>query len=119
MKNSKRYDYEIEFQKAFMKKLRSIPYSYWQKVADKKTSGIPDVIGCLFGLFFAFELKVGDEPSKIQLQTIEDIKKAKGVSLVVSPENANEVLRYLAKVAQHFLKHDNPNELLSKLEIRL
>ncbi len=61
-------------------------------------AGIPDLIGCVEGLFFGFEVKLPDEKrsktSDIQDETIADIEAAGGVARVVrSPEDA---LRYIA-----------------------
>lgn len=53
-------------------------------------AGLPDLIGCVRGLFFAFEVKEPDgTPSALQLEIIADIIKAGGCAgIVVEPEDA-------------------------------
>lgn len=50
--------------------------------------GIPDIIGCYRGRFFAWELKVGHgKASKMQLHILKRIAHAGGIARVVHPEN--------------------------------
>ena len=51
-------------------------------------AGIPDLIICVNGYFVAVEVK-GDtgKPSKLQLHQIEQIKKAKGVAMILYPSD--------------------------------
>lgn len=64
--------------------LKEFPEIWFFKSSDRFTSGIPDIIGCFNGQFFAIELK-RDEKSvatPLQLHTISQIKKAKGHAMV-------------------------------------
>jgi hypothetical protein len=46
--------------------------------------GIPDLVGCIDGLFCGFEVKEpGEESSKIQLHRVSQIKKAGGCAGIV------------------------------------
>lgn len=48
------------------------------------TAGIPDIIACINGLFFGFEVKTEDgKPTKLQEATIRKILAAGGTALVV------------------------------------
>ena len=55
--------------------------------------GIPDIIGCYKGRFFAWELKRSEKESTttgraaLQRYIIEKIRKAGGIGEFVSPEN--------------------------------
>lgn len=83
-------------------------------------SGIPDLIGCVYGLMFAFEIKEPDgSPSQIQLETISDIRKSGGIAHVI--EEDDEAL-WILKAAIALIKRravdpeneecwefDNPN----------
>lgn len=52
--------------------------------------GIPDLVGCYKGRFWAIEVKApGGKPSRIQVHQLERIHKAGGVALVV--ESLQEV----------------------------
>lgn len=57
--------------------------SWWKKIHGGwfQDAGIPDLIGCVCGLFFGFEVKEPDgEISDIQIENIEDIADAGGCS---------------------------------------
>ena len=62
-----------------------------------QSAGIPDLVGCVRGLFFALEVKLPGtgKISPIQKVTIKKIKeKGEGVACVVeSPEEAIDVVR--------------------------
>lgn len=62
-------------------------------------SGVPDIVGCLNGRFFALELKsnVG-KASALQLKVIHLMKLAGAYAVVVSPDNWDEVKRDLIKI---------------------
>jgi Holliday junction resolvase len=48
------------------------------------TAGIPDIICCYKGRFVALEVKRSDgQPTKLQLKTIRDIRRAGGQAYVV------------------------------------
>ena len=58
---------------------RAYPTAGVYKSADRFTSGIPDLILCVDGKFFAIELKVGrNEPTPIQKFVIKRIRAAGG-----------------------------------------
>ena len=51
-------------------------------------SGIPDIIGCYHGRFFALELKAEKgKPSELQLYNIKKINEAGGIALIVRSVN--------------------------------
>ncbi len=55
-------------------------------------SGVPDIVCCLEGNFFAIECKAGkNKPTALQEREIEAIRKTKGVALVVNEENIDHV----------------------------
>lgn len=72
---------------------------WWTKIhgGPFQAAGIPDLIGCVEGLFFALEVKLprGGVVSEIQEVTMRKIrKKGKGIACVVtSPEEALDVVR--------------------------
>ena len=54
--------------------------------------GVPDIVCCLEGNFFAIECKAGkNKPTALQEREIEAIRKTKGVALVVNEENIDHV----------------------------
>jgi Holliday junction resolvase len=51
-------------------------------------SGVPDIVGCLDGVFFGIECKAGkNKPTALQWKNINDINKAGGYALVVNEDN--------------------------------
>lgn len=90
---------ETKLQVRIRKVLRKEVGGWWFKVwgGPFQQTGIPDIIGCVEGSFFAFEVKVPKgksnkkgKASEIQLSTVEDIQKdGGGVALVIfSPDEA-------------------------------
>jgi hypothetical protein len=52
------------------------------------SSGVPDFIICIAGLFYGIECKAnGGKPTALQLKHHDDIRKAGGVALVVDETN--------------------------------
>lgn len=86
---------ETKFRSVFVKKLKEIPHSFWESIQQKTINGTPDIIGCVRGMFVALELKASknSKVSDLQAFKIEKIKVAFGFARVVSPENAEEVLK--------------------------
>ncbi len=91
---------ETRFKLAIMKKLKELPNSWWLKTNEKSVRGIPDIIGCINGYFYAFELKVGrNSASSLQKKVVDDICKANGKACVVRPEDLVDLIRHLRSVA--------------------
>lgn len=61
-------------------------------------SGVPDIVGCLNGVFFAIECKAnGGRPTALQLREIERINVAGGFAIVVDEDNVS-LLESLSKL---------------------
>ena len=77
---------EADIVKAIMKYLKAVPGCFcWKEHGGMYgTAGIPDIIACIGGHFFAFEIKteVG-KPTKLQESTIRKILASGGTALVV------------------------------------
>lgn len=59
-------------------------------------SGVPDIIGCYKGYFFAIECKAGtNKPTELQLKNLASIEKHGGYALVVNEDNIAHVTRML------------------------
>ena len=77
---------EADIVKAIMKYLKTVPGCFcWKEHGGMYgTAGIPDVICCLDGRFFAFEVKTPEGSiTKLQERTIHRIKVAGGHAYVV------------------------------------
>lgn len=77
---------ESDLVKAIGVYLKTVPcLFFWKEHGGMYgTAGIPDLIVCYKGRFFAFECKVGrNMPTALQRQTIKAIEKAGGKAAVV------------------------------------
>ncbi len=77
---------ESDIVRAILKYLKTVPHCYaWKEHGGMYgTSGIPDIIACIDGRFYGFEVKneVG-KPTALQEATIHKIQSAGGTALVV------------------------------------
>lgn len=98
---------ESRLQKSIQDHLRKSVGGWWFKVwgGPFTPAGIPDLIGCVDGMFFALEVKLPKKSSKplaIQLETIRDIvMKGGGVATIVRSKEEAEavVIEALARAA--------------------
>lgn len=77
---------ERDVVKAIMNYLKGVPGCFcWKEHGGMYgTAGIPDIIACINGRFFAFEVKTTiGKPTKLQEATIRKILAAGGTALVV------------------------------------
>lgn len=75
---------ETQFKQKMIEMIRlEFPEVWFKKISDRFQSGIPDIIGCMNGRFFAIELKVpGGRLDRLQAYEIQRIGKAGGVANV-------------------------------------
>lgn len=77
---------EVDIVKAIMRYLKTVPECFcWKEHGGMYgTAGIPDIIACIGGHFYGFEVKAeGGRPTKLQEATIRKILAAGGTALVV------------------------------------
>lgn len=78
---------ESNLKKGILKYLNSLPGCFaWKAHGDEYgRAGIPDIIACYHGRFFAFEVKrPGNEPTRLQQATMGKIREAGGRVFVVN-----------------------------------
>jgi hypothetical protein len=88
------------------------PYVRRGVLAYEKTAGSmygkngwPDYSGCMLGLFWAIEAKAGKKaPTDIQEVRIGDIRKAKGIVLIVNEKNVDRLDDFFQRLEQRALK---------------
>lgn len=95
---------EALFKNKVFKLLDSVPKQdlfYFTKEA-KSLRGIPDLIGCYKGKFFAWELKQSEKESQktqgriaLQRYILSLIRRAGGIGEIVYPENLDEKFQEL------------------------
>ncbi len=77
---------EADIVKAILRYLKTVPKCFFWKEHGGMygTAGIPDIIACINGRFYGFEVKTEDgRPTKLQESTIRKIKNAGGIALIV------------------------------------
>ena len=89
---------ETKFKEKVVIRLKRVPKCWFFKTQLLALIGIPDIIGCVNGRFFAWELKVGrNTATKKQKLVLAMIRKAGGIGSVVKPEDLEEALSELIK----------------------
>ena len=67
-------------------------YNFFPVMSGYGRSGIPDIIGCYRGVFFAIECKAGDnKTTALQEMQLQKIRDAGGISLIINEENIEHV----------------------------
>jgi hypothetical protein len=78
---------------ATLKQLRA--YYFYPVTGGYGGSGVPDIVGCLHGKFFAIECKAGkNKPTALQQKNLDAITAMGGIAMVINEDNIDHV-RYL------------------------
>lgn len=103
IKKKSKSELEASFQKEAIELIESMGGKVTKvHVSAYQDQGEPDLICCYRGRYVAFELKIdGNKPSKLQLEKIEDIKRAGGIALpVYSINEIKETLYEISRIQQ-------------------
>ena len=103
---------EADIVKKILKYLKSIPGCFcWKEHGGMYgTAGIPDVIACINGHFYGFEVKtVTGSPTKLQEATIRKIAESGGTATIV--RSVDEV-RAVVKGAMNAALEDTVKEVI-------
>lgn len=75
-------------------------YYFFPATGGYGRSGVPDVVGCYRGVFFAIECKAGtNKPTALQEAEMHKIREANGQILVVNEDNINDVVILLRDIS--------------------
>ena len=89
---------EAEIVRSIQRYLKTLPRCFFWKEHGGMygTAGIPDIIACIDGQFFGFEVKTRTgKPTTLQEATIRKINDAGGTALVVrSVDDVKDALRH-------------------------
>ena len=76
-------------------------YYFYPVTGGYGASGVPDIVGCYKGNFFAVECKAGKgKTTALQEKNIAQIKTTGGLAIVVNEDNiedVNELLRHIER----------------------
>ncbi len=71
-------------------------YYFYPVTSGFGASGVPDIIACYKGKFFAFECKAnGNKPTALQQLNIDRINGAGGTALVINEDNMDKIKEIL------------------------
>jgi Holliday junction resolvase len=88
---------EAKVKKKVVAQLKTLgAYFFYPVTGGYGASGVPDIVGCYKGKFFAFECKAGkNKPTALQQKNIDDILTQGGAVWVVNEQNMEEVTSWL------------------------
>lgn len=91
---------ETSIQSATLKKLRALPNSWWFKIHDFFTAGIPDILGLYQGRFIGIEIKKpGERPTPLQARIISKINKCGGIAFWI--DDPKQINHYISAWLDH------------------
>ena len=96
---------EKRVKNAVVKQLKELgAYYFYPVTGGYGASGVPDIVGCYYGRFFAFECKAGsNKPTPLQQKNMDQIEESGGLTWVVNEQNARDVERVLLWHIKGFL----------------
>lgn len=88
---------EAKVKKVVVQQLKDLgAYYFYPVTGGYGGSGVPDIVGCINGIFFGIECKAGrNKPTPLQLKNLKDIETAGGIALVVNEENMRDIAQLL------------------------
>ena len=91
---------EARVKKAVTKQLKDLGcYYFYPVTGGYGRSGVPDIVGCYRGKFFAIECKAdGNVPTALQSLNLKQIKDAGGNAWVIDENTASFVTRLITEV---------------------
>lgn len=91
---------EKKVKKAVTARLKTLgAYYFYPVTGGYGSSGVPDIVGCYRGYFFAIECKAGcNSVTPLQQKNINDIRTQRGLAFVVNENNLDDVTRYLSEL---------------------
>ena len=88
---------EAKVKKRVVQQLKLLDaYYFYPVTGGYGRSGVPDIVGCYKGKFFAIECKAGtNKPTPLQALNLEQIMLTGGIALVINEENVDSVYSIL------------------------
>lgn len=81
-------------------------YQFMPATHGYGSSGVPDIVGCYKGKFFAIECKAGkNRPTALQEKVLNSIASAGGYTEVINEENLEAVGIMLGRINAESQKH--------------
>ena len=93
---------EKKVKQAVVKQLKQYgAYYFYPVTGGYGASGVPDIVGCYRGMFFAIECKAGkNKPTALQQKNLDEVHKTGGIALVVNEDNIDVVTNMLEALSE-------------------
>ena len=76
--------------------IRRSVYHFMPATGGYGRSGVPDIVGCYRGCFFAVETKAGsNKPTALQERELQEIRNAGGIAFVINEANLDDLKAWL------------------------
>ena len=103
---------ETKFKLKVQKELKAMNSVWIVKTQAVALRGIPDILGCINGFFFALELKSKNmRPTKLQEYNLNLIAMAYGLAVVAYPENWELVKQKIKELGEGTLNMIPPGKM--------
>lgn len=91
---------EVKVKRKVVAQLKALgAYYFYPVTGGYGGSGVPDIVGCYRGKFFAIECKAGkNKPTPLQEKNIDAIAKQGGAVRVVNEDNLEGVTKWIAEL---------------------
>lgn len=91
---------EAKVKARVVKQLKALgAYYFYPVTGGFGRSGVPDIVGCFRGRFFAIECKAGrNTPTPLQQKNLDSIATAGGLAWVVREDNVDDVTGILTSI---------------------
>lgn len=88
---------EVKVKRVVVAQLKKLgAYFFYPVTGGYGASGVPDIVGCYKGKFFAIECKAGtNKPTALQQKNIDAIAAQGGAVCVVNEDNMESVTSWL------------------------
>lgn len=92
---------EVKVKKVVVAQLKALgAYYFYPVTSGYGASGVPDIVVCYKGLFFAIECKAGtNKPTPLQQKNIDQINACGGHAWVVNESNMHSVADQLKELS--------------------
>lgn len=83
---------------------------YWAGAKFTK-EGIPDILACINGIFYAIEIKApSGRPTVLQLVTLRKIRQAGGMGILLYPDDFDGFIKFLKNPKDRRWYYENINQ---------
>ncbi len=76
-------------------------YYFMPRAGNFGSSGVPDFVVCIAGMFLAIETKAGNnKPTDLQLSQIDKIRESRGTAVIINETNLHKLLQLIQYIIE-------------------